>query len=200
MIAVGITQRSLPPTEFGELRYALDRRWFEFLAACGVTAVPLPNLAGAAMDTVRTVGLGGLVFSGGETPAAYGGPSPDRDKTEAALLRWAMANRVPVLGVCRGAQVLLDAFGTKLIPVDGHVAQRHDIVDGGATRSVNSYHRYAARTVAEPLRVTAVAGDVVEGFRHRDADVLGIMWHPEREEPFAPEDIRLVSGLFGSTR
>jgi len=198
VIVVGITQRSLPPTEYGELRYGLDRRWFAFLDACGVTAVPLPNLAGLALDTARRFELDGLVFSGGETLAAYGGPSPGRDETETALLRWALEVRVPVLGVCRGAQVLLDAFGTALVPVDGHVSRRHEVVGEGGTRTVNSYHHYAARTVAEPLRITAVAGDVVEGFRHREADVLGIMWHPEREEPFDAADVKLVGSLFGS--
>jgi putative glutamine amidotransferase len=200
VITVGITQRSLPPTEFGEFRFGLDHRWFPFLAACGVTTVPLPNLAGLALDTARKLDLEGLVFSGGETLSAYGGPSPARDETEAVLLRWALGNRVPVLGVCRGAQVLLDAFGTTLVPVAGHVSQRHEVVGESGTRTVNSYHHYAARTVAEPLRATAVAGDVVEGFRHREAAVLGVMWHPEREEPFDAADVRLVGDLFGGAR
>jgi N5-(cytidine 5'-diphosphoramidyl)-L-glutamine hydrolase len=195
MSIVGITQRSLPQTESGELRYGLDSRWFSFLAACGLVPVPLPNLAGPAVHTARALPVGGLVLSGGEDLASYGGPSPGRDGTERALLGWAMASGVPVLGVCRGAQLLLDAFGEKLAPVDGHVATRH-VISGG--RSVNSYHRYAARSVTGPLRVTAAGGGVVEAFEHRHARVGGIMWHPEREDSPDPEDVALFRRLLGS--
>lgn len=194
---IGITQRSLPPTELGELRDGLDRRWFSFLAACGLVVVPLPNLAEVAVATARTLGLCGLVFSGGEDLATYGGPASGRDETEWALLDWARATGVPVLGICRGAQLLLDAFGARLEPVDGHVATRHVIRGDAPPRTVNSYHRYAARAVTEPLRVTATCGDVVEAFEHRDAHVAGIMWHPEREDTSAAEDVRLFQAMFG---
>ncbi len=194
---VGITQRSLAPTEFGELRYGLDRRWFSFLAGCGLVAVPLPNLAEVAVDSARVLGLRGIVFSGGDNLAAYGGPACGRDETERALLGWATDTGVPVLGVCRGAQLLLDAFGVGLVPVGGHVATRHVIDGDAAPRTVNSYHRYAAHAVTPPLRITATAGDVVEAFEHRDAPVAGIMWHPEREDTVDPEDVLLFRRMFG---
>jgi putative glutamine amidotransferase len=195
-VAVGITQRSLPPTEFGERRYGLDSRWFPFLAACGLVAVPLPNLAAVAVHTAEALGLGGLILTGGDDLVRYGGPTPDRDETELALLGWAGAAGRPVLGVCRGAQLLLDAHGSTLEPVEGHVAARHVLSSG---RSVNSYHRYAAFSAPSPLRVTATCDGVVEAFDHEHAAITGIMWHPEREEPAAPEDVRLVRELFGST-
>jgi putative glutamine amidotransferase len=196
MSVVGITQRSLPPTEFGELRYGLDRRWYSFFGVCGLVPVPLPNIADVAVDSARTLGLRGLVFSGGEDLVAYGGPASGRDETEQALLGWATDNGIPVLGVCRGAQLLLDAFGVKLEPVEGHVATRH-VITGG--RSVNSYHRYAARSVTAPLSVTAVCDDVVEAFQHQYNDLAGIMWHPEREDVAAAEDVRLFRRMFGGT-
>jgi len=197
--AVGITQRSLAPTEFGERRYGLDRRWFSFLAGCGLVAVPLPNIAEVAVAGARALGLRGIVFSGGDDLAAYGGPACGRDETERALLGWATDAEVPVLGVCRGAQLLLDAFGVRLAPVDGHVATRHMIDGDTAPRMVNSYHRYAAHTVTAPLRITATCGDVVEAFTHRDAHVAGIMWHPEREDTVAAEDVLLFRTMFGGS-
>ncbi|GAA2922538.1 gamma-glutamyl-gamma-aminobutyrate hydrolase family protein [Streptomyces thioluteus] len=198
MTLVGVTQRSLPPDRFGERRYALDARWFAFLAACGLTPVPLPNAADLALRTAGAADLRGVLLTGGDDLAEYGGPSPERDRTELRLLRWAVDRDVPVLGVCRGMQVILRAHGAPLVPVGGHVAVRHPVVtaDGGR-REVNSYHRMAARSVPAPLEVTARCGDVVEAVRHRAARVAGIMWHPERETAFHPDDVRAVGALLG---
>jgi gamma-glutamyl-gamma-aminobutyrate hydrolase PuuD len=200
MTAVGITQRSLPPNEFGERRYALDVRWFPFLAACGLTAVPLPNVPGAAVGTAvgiaEELGLCGVILSGGDDLACYGGPCPERDETERQLLAWAMRRDLPVLGVCRGMQLLVDAFGGTLAPVDGHVATRHDVRTAAGVRNVNSYHRLAAHTVPPVLEVTASCADVVEGVRHRAAAVHGVMWHAEREDVLDEQDVTSTAGLF----
>ncbi|KNB52183.1 gamma-glutamyl-gamma-aminobutyrate hydrolase family protein [Streptomyces caatingaensis] len=198
MTLVGVTQRSLPPDRSGERRYALDARWFPFLAACGLTPVPLPNDADLAVRTASAAGLRGVLLTGGDDLAEYGGPTPERDAAELRLLRWALDAGLPVLGVCRGMQVILRAHGAALVPVDGHVAVRHTVVTaGGGRREVNSYHRMAARSVPAPLEATARCGDVIEAVRHRTARVAGVMWHPEREPVPHPEDVRAVRGLLG---
>jgi gamma-glutamyl-gamma-aminobutyrate hydrolase PuuD len=197
---IGITQRCLPPTEFGERRYALDARWFLFLAACGLTPVPLPNDPTIALDTVTAFGIDGIVLSGGDDLAAYGGTCPERDATELRLLEWALRHDRPVWGVCRGMQLIVHAFGGTLEPVDGHVATRHPVRIDGVAREVNSYHRLAPRAVPDPLLVTATCGDVVEGVRHRDARVRGVLWHAERETPFAAADVASVRDFFGGAR
>lgn len=201
MKVVGITQRDLPPTEFGEYRYGLDARWYEFLAACGVVAVPLPNDATLSVRTATELGLDGIVLSGGHDLARYGGTAPARDEAEGAVLRWAVSREVPVLGVCRGMQLILDAFGARLVPVPGHVAVRHRVeLAGGGHREVNSYHRWAALETPPALIPVAVCGDVVEQVQHADARVTGVMWHPEREAEFSPADLRLVRDLLGIRR
>lgn len=197
MTLVGITQRVLPHNEFGERRDALDVRWPDFLAACGLTPVPLPNRVELALHVARESRVRGIVLSGGDDLAEYGGPSPHRDETERGLLAWAVERDIPVLGVCRGMQVILRAYGAELEEVGGHVATRHAITgmrDEG--REVNSYHRMAARAVRPPLRAVAYSGDVVEAVIHHHAPVRGIMWHPERESPFDPRDIGSVRALF----
>jgi gamma-glutamyl-gamma-aminobutyrate hydrolase PuuD len=199
MTVVGITQRSLPPNEFGERRYALDVRWFTFLAACGLTGVPLPNVPATAVATAEELGLGGIILSGGDDLANYGGPYPERDETERQLLAWAMGRNLPVLGVCRGMQLLVDVFGGTLESVDGHVATRHDVRVGDRVRNVNSYHRLAARAVPPALEVTASCADVVEGVRHRAAPVHGVMWHAEREDVLDEADVDATAELFGGS-
>jgi N5-(cytidine 5'-diphosphoramidyl)-L-glutamine hydrolase len=195
---VGITQRDLPPNEYGEVRYALDVRWYAFLAVCGAVVVPLPGDAEQALRTVAHLGLDALVLSGGDDLAAYGGGAPARDRAEQALLRWAIDEDVPVIGVCRGMQLIAHSFGTPLIPVSGHAAVRHEITtSAGERRDVNSYHRFGVRDVVPPLEADAVCGNVVEQMHHRSARVVGIMWHPEREERFCSQDVALMETLLG---
>jgi putative glutamine amidotransferase len=197
---VGISQRCLPPNEFGERRNALDVRWPEFLAACGLTGVPLPNDPELALDTVTAVDAAGIVLTGGDDLVAYGGMFPERDGAELRLLDWALRHDRPLWGVCRGMQLIVHAFGGALEPVTGHVATRHPVQVDGREREVNSYHRLAPRSVPEPLVVTATCGDVVEGVRHRDAAVRGVLWHAEREPVFAAEDVSAVRDFFGGAR
>ncbi|MFD7666053.1 gamma-glutamyl-gamma-aminobutyrate hydrolase family protein [Streptomyces sp. NPDC059788] len=201
MTLIGISQRSLPPNEFGERRYALDVRWFPLLHACGLTPVPLPNDPRLALHTARAAGLRGLLLTGGDDLAEYGGPTPERDRTEQALLAWAVDRDLPVLGVCRGTQIILRSYGAELVPVDGHVATRHAIrTEGGAIRTVNSYHRMAALAAPPPLLATATCDGTVEAVRHRHARVEGIMWHPEREAEPDPLDLRTLRRVLGGER
>ncbi|WP_371551445.1 gamma-glutamyl-gamma-aminobutyrate hydrolase family protein [Streptomyces sp. NBC_00554] len=196
MRLVGITQRALPPTQFDESRDALDVRWPVFLAACGLAGIPLPNVAKIALKTADCFTPRGIILTGGDDLAAYGGNCPHRDETEAQLLRWALAHEVPVLGVCRGMQVILHAFGSVLSPVSRHVGTRHRVEGEGVSRTVNSYHRWAATDVKEPLFILARHGHVIEAIQHRSAPVIGVMWHPERESAPSPQDVALFRELF----
>lgn len=197
MIPVAVTQRVAIDPAHGERRDALDQRWAPFLAACGVLPVPVPNDAALAVALAERAGVAGVLLTGGNDI----GTAPERDETERRLVGWAEAQGLPVLGVCRGMQMLLTLAGVPLEPVDGHVATRHAVRIGGERIEVNSYHGFAAKAVggdlAADLEVWGIADDsVVEAVRHRVRPTLGIMWHPEREAAFSARDVALVGGLF----
>ena len=173
-------------------------------------------------DVLRV--LDGLVLAGGadigpgiygEAPAPLTDSRPDRDAGEVTLARAALDRDVPVLGVCRGMQLLVALAGGRLhqhLPdVVGH--EKHRPAPGvygahavrfapgsriadlmGDDTEVNSYHHQG---VADPgsLSVTGWADDdvieVVEDPARRF--VLGVQWHPE-----AARDIRLFEALVRS--
>ena len=197
MISVGISQRALPLTEFGERRDALDRRWHRFLHACGLVAIPLPNETEIALDTVSNTNCSGLVFSGGDDLVKYGGEANGRDETEQVLLAWAVSNKKPVIGVCRGMQIIIDLYGAHLHKVDNHVGCYHEIRTINGLRRVNSFHRWAATEVDKPLIVTATTGNVIEAIQHLDMPLFGMMWHPEREPIIDPIDLEFFKRIFG---
>jgi putative glutamine amidotransferase len=183
----------------------------------GARPIVLPPSPDDAADLVRR--LDGLVLAGGADiePAHYGAPvhpatktRPDRDSGELAVLAAALAADLPVLGVCRGMELLAVACGgtlTQHLP-DVLGNERHQPSPGvygahparfapgswaaaifGEVAEVNSYHHQA---VDDPgtLTVTGWADDdvieAVEDPAHRF--VLGVQWHPEEAgdvRPFA---------------
>ena len=199
MKAVAITQRVSVVPAYGERRDCLDQAWTRFLAACGLLPVLLPNITEAALALCEGAGIAGLVLTGGNDLAVFGGDAPERDVTENTLLDMAERRRLPVLGVCRGMQVIQQRFAIPLCRVEGHVAQRQVIRIDGERKEVNSYHCFGAFDSRPPLEVWAVADDgVVKAIRHSAQPITGIMWHPERCTPFAPDDIALFRQVFGA--
>ena len=197
MKAVAVTQRVEVIPGYGERRDCLDQAWPRFLRACGLLPLPLPNVAEVALEMFRRPDLAGLVLTGGNDLAAVGGNAPERDQTENALVDQAEARGLPVLAVCRGMQLIQHRHGIALSRVEGHVTRRQTIAIRGESAEVNSYHCFGARESRPPLDVWAVAADgVVKAIRHASRPITGIMWHPERNSPFAADDIALFRSVF----
>jgi N5-(cytidine 5'-diphosphoramidyl)-L-glutamine hydrolase len=197
MTAVAVTQRVAVDPQHGERRDCLDQMWTKFLLECGLLPMPVPNCAEAALRICENVQ--GIVLTGGNDLTAYGGDAPERDATENALIDLALERDLPLLGVCRGMQMILHRFGSELEKVQGHVTQRQRITIDGRSVEVNSFHNFGARQVCAPLKSWAIADDgVIEAVRHAQHRILGVMWHPERREPFAMEDVTLFTEFFES--
>lgn len=199
MKTVAVTQRVAVVPEYGERRDCLDQAWPKFLHASGLLALALPNVPSVAVALCEHVDIAGLVLTGGNDLVAVGGDAPERDRTESALLDWAVARALPVIGVCRGMQVIQTRFGVALERVEGHVRPVQHIRVEGQERAVNSYHCFGARETRAPLEAWAVADDgVIKAVRHTHEPILGIMWHPERTSPFSALDIELFHRMFRS--
>lgn len=197
MRLIGITQRVVVHAAYAERRDALDQRWASFLGACGLTAVALPNHVDQACALASSLPLRGVLFTGGNDLCEYGGDAPERDETESALYRFAIERDLPLVGVCRGMQVIQHLNGVRLERVEGHVTARHRVRIDGVPVDRNSYHRFGARTTSASLAVWATADDgVIEAVRQRDRRVTAIMWHPERASAWLSDDIALFKEAF----
>jgi N5-(cytidine 5'-diphosphoramidyl)-L-glutamine hydrolase len=195
MKTVAVTQRVVIDPPHSTRRDCLDQVWSKFLLACGLVPVPVPNSVEAALAICGQVD--GIVLTGGNDLAEYGGDAPERDATETALLDMAEGRGLPVLGVCRGMQMILHRFGSPLYRVEGHVAPRQRILIDGRAADVNSFHNFAAKEVHPPLITWAVADDgVIKAVKHQQGRVFGMMWHPERLEPFRADDMALFAKVF----
>lgn len=197
MKPIFVTQRVDVLEGRNETRDSLDQKWASLLMACGLLPIIVPNNLEAAQALYHTITPSGLLLTGGNSLGPYGGDAPMRDKTEALLIDLFMADRKPILGVCRGMQVIQDRFGQGLVHVEGHVAQTIEIEFKNIHRSVNSYHELGAHKNTTEFLVDAKSDDgVIKAISHPSAPIAGVMWHPERETKFCEYDIKLIREFF----
>ena len=134
----------------------------------------------------------------GEENTACGVIDAARDQAEMALLKAYVEAGKPVMGICRGMQVINVFFGGTLYQhikqVDTHRQGKEpycvhpvDTVEGGLLHRlygdrfvVNSYHHQAVRELGKGLRPLAYAGPIVEAVEHEVLPVLAVQWHPEK--------------------
>ncbi len=198
-VLIGVSQRVTTVTEYVERRDALDQRWAAFLTFCGLIPIFIPNHPPTVRLLLEEVPLNGFLLTGGNNLVVLGGDAPERDEAELLLLEYAITNGKPLLGVCRGMQLIQHFFGAQLEQVSDHVTAGHRILGIGSERTVNSYHLYGARTSPLGLNATARAEDgIVEAVQHVSFPLKGIMWHPERCDPFDEMDRNMFWNFFGS--
>ncbi len=172
------------------------------MEAAGAHAVYLPPGTGSIDE------LDGLLLPGGwdVDPALYGEKpdpnigdiDPELDETEIRLFKLARQEQIPVLGLCRGQQVINVAMGGTLIQhLEGHevraFGRKHlahavavdpaselgHAADGEEVK-VNSLHHQAVRDVAPGLRQTATGDDgTIEGIESDDGLIVAVQCHPE---------------------
>jgi putative glutamine amidotransferase len=135
---------------------------------------------------------GALLLSGGNDIGEF----PDRNAIEGYLLTWAKEKSAPVLGICRGMQMLGHWSGCGLKRINGHVGTRHQLV-GTLPGYVNSYHEFSLASCPSGFEVLATAEDgEIEAIRHMTLPWEGWMWHPEREDPFSKRDLQRLVEVF----
>ena len=192
---IGITQRVTHLADINETRDCLDQSWTTLLTGCGFQPILLPNRLPEPGEYVRSLQLGGIIFSGGNDLCVIESGrnhAPERDSLERTLLTHCIEHRLPLLGVCRGMQMLLAEDGVMPAPLSDHVATTHRLSRTAesplplpGTFTTNSYHDFGFAELPESCAYTCIArasDNSVEAIVHDDHPfVAGIMWHPERQ-------------------
>lgn len=204
---VAITARLIENDTYAEKREALDVRWGGLFNELNF----IPIVLGINFDFKKVfseIGVDGIILSGGNDVSAVSNDpnSKLRDDFEIAIIEHALKNNIPVLGVCRGMQLMAHHFGGKITTVKDHTGSRHSIQATKGSKfykelndhkQVNSFHNYAVAEVPVDFVVSATAaGGTIEAMEHSKKQALGIMWHPERNEPFDNSDLSLIRKFF----
>ncbi len=224
MAVIGITTYARDETD----RYTLPGVYVDAVRAAG--GIPILLTPGELAWESLLTKIDGLLLAGGGDihPDRYGseghakvyGVNPQRDAFELQLVPWAIRNRLPLLGICRGLQVINVALGGTLIehlpdeigeeiphrlpprePVDHEI----ELTPGSpllniyqqATFSAASWHHQAIRKLAPQLSIAAKAPDnTIEAVQLADhPELIGIQWHPEMTAAKDPVQRRLFSAF-----
>jgi N5-(cytidine 5'-diphosphoramidyl)-L-glutamine hydrolase len=205
MKRLGITQRVENIAAYSERRDCLDQRWSVLADELGYIPIPLPNIGNKSVSKLLdSLQLDAIILSGGNSitqlnPGALD-VAPERDAFEIALINEASIRAIPILGVCRGMQMINLYCGGQLSTIKGHVAVRHKLniapeYSEYILETVNSYHNWAIKLSDLAPDLIPIARDEqgnIEAFIYKTQAMLGIMWHPERERPFKQQDIKLI--------
>ena len=242
MPVIGITTQTLEaiPDQLPRC-WIMSQRYVQVLTSAGAIPWVIPLLEGNEAAVRRIYErLDGLFLPGGVDvdPAAYGEPRTTlcgrtdaaRDWTELLLSRWALADRKPVLAVCRGAQLINVAVGGSLyqdVAAQHPEAIKHDHFPVGGRRrdelahevhlapgsrlqrllateslAVNSMHHQGIARLAPGLVPVATSPDgLIEGVEAANGQFLiGVQWHPEDLVDVDPRMARLFAAFIDAAR
>lgn len=169
----------------------VDHYWINYFKIKKKTFFSIPNMANYKINSLKKrVKL--IILPGGNDIFSKDKISKVRLKVEFNLIKYAIKKSIPILGVCRGMQVINLYFKGKQNRVYGHMRTKHKIFFkkkffSKKIQNVNSFHNYGIplKKMSNKLEVIAVDRDEnVEIFKHKKKRIYGFMWHPERNKSY----------------
>ncbi len=202
---IAISLRVVNAISYKESRDALSQDWPKLLESLKITPVYIPNNLSKVDDFLNQFELDGIILSSGDDI----GKNVERDKTEIKILNYGIQKKIPILGVCRGLQLINTYFGGSIKKTNNqlHVKQNHSIlINNNYIKkflksnliTVNSFHNniILENNLGKNLVSFAISknDDSIEGVFHKLYPIIGVMWHPERNSDV--ENKKLLQKIF----
>ena len=195
----------------GAREIARNENYYAAVEACGAQAVPILTME--QLESIKRKDrdkVDGIVLPGGVdlNPALYHEKNTDSrdindalDRLELAVIEWAVEEKIPVLGICRGFQILNVYFGGSLIQnvercdihtwtgtedrVHSTMVEKDSFlyeIYGAEEIMVNSAHHQAVKELGAGLKAVQFSREdgIMEAFHHAKLPIFAVQWHPER--------------------
>ena len=192
-IKIGISLRVTKAKNYSEKRDGLSHDWPKFFKKFDSIPIFIPNTLDNVESYLDSIEISGIILSGGDNI----GDNPERDITETKLIQYGIDNDLPIFGVCRGMQMINHFFNgnIKTNASKDHVNNPHKIKIlnnifsknlNSELITVNSFHNNIINddNLGNNLKVFArtFSDNSIEGIFHNKHKILGVMWHPERDQ------------------
>ena len=187
MIKIGITS-NIKEYYKGYIDF-LDHYWIDYFGKKKSDYNLIPNNIYLSEKILKKINL--LILTGGNDIISNKKESLIRNKIEKNLIKKAIKKKIPILGICRGAQLLNISFGGKIKKVRNHMRTRHNIyiekndIIKKKILNVNSFHNFGIEKNNLSKKFDRIAFDKeknIEMFISKKNKIIGVMWHPEREK------------------
>jgi len=146
-----------------------------------------------------------IILSGGNNIILFSKKREDilRNKIDNFFFKYSLNKKIPIFGICHGAQFIAKKFGCKFRKNKHHVKNHYiNIVDNKSLvrkQFINSYHNITIMKNSKKIKVFALAEDnSIEAFYHKKLIIGGIIWHPERFKKFRKEDIKIIKNFYAA--
>ena len=172
----------------------IDHYWLNFFESQKIEYSLIPNKPYLSKKKISKLNkkIDLLILTGGSDVQGKKIDTIIRNKIEKNLIKICIDKKIPILGICRGAQLINIFFGGKLSKARGHMRSRHNVwikeseITSLKALNVNSFHNSLISRKDLTSKANEIAFDSkknVEMFYiKKRCKILGIMWHPEREQ------------------
>ena len=184
--------------KYDEFRDNLDQKFSEWLIINKFTPIIFSNSLYKIQNLRKmliNLEIKGVILTGGDFSK-----KTDRYKTQKKILEIAKKQKIPVLGICQGMQMISVFFGGKLKKVKNHVRTFHYLTSTKKNRfplKIKCYYQYALKSCPKNFEITSLSEDnIIESIKHKKLKWEGWMWHPERNKKFNMYDNLNLKRLF----
>ena len=187
MVKIGITS-NIKEYYKGYIDF-LDHYWIDYFGKKKSDYNLIPNNTYLSEKILKKINL--LILTGGNDIISNKKESLTRNKIEKNLIKKAIKKKIPILGICRGAQLLNISFGGKIKKVRNQMRTRHNVyiikndIIKKKVLNVNSFHNFGIKKNNLSKKFVKIAFDKeknIEMFVSKKHKIIGVMWHPERED------------------
>jgi N5-(cytidine 5'-diphosphoramidyl)-L-glutamine hydrolase len=187
MLKIGITS-NIKEYYKGYIDF-IDHYWLDYFEKKNINYYLVPNKKKLSKKKIKEINL--LIIPGGNDVSNVLKTSKIRNIIEKDLIKICFKKKIPILGICRGAQLLNKSFGGKISKIKKHMRTRHNIFFTNREiikknfLNVNSFHNDGIKKNDLSKSFKILASDKhqnIEMFISNNKKIIGTMWHPEREK------------------
>ena len=187
MLKIGITS-NIKEYYKGYIDF-IDHYWLDYFEKKNINYYLIPNKKKLSIKKIKEINL--LIIPGGNDVSNVLKTSKIRNIIEKNLIKICFKKKIPILGICRGAQLLNKSFGGKISKIKKHMRTRHNIFFTNREfikknfLNVNSFHNDGIKKNDLSKSFKVLASDKhknIEMFISNNKKIIGTMWHPEREK------------------
>jgi N5-(cytidine 5'-diphosphoramidyl)-L-glutamine hydrolase len=177
-----------------ELLETIDINYIKFIQSINFNPFPVSSFIKDIEKNLKNMKPNGILLTGGCDIGKF----DQRDLFEIKLIKFGIKKKIPIVGICRGMQIINLFFNGENKKVKNHISQINQIIElkTGKKRYVKCFHNFSIskKKLSKEFEIKHISAkdSEIESIYNHKKKIFGLMWHPEREVKFKKEDKNLI--------